>query len=55
MRGNGTERCRGDGWMLIDAAGVGCKATDIDVAPAAFKKLADMDLGRVTVTWAWLT
>ena len=35
--------------------GVGCKPTDIDLSPGAFKKLADPDLGRVTVTWAWLT
>lgn len=27
---------------------------DLDVSPAAFKKLADMDLGRVKVEWAWL-
>ncbi|KAF5845281.1 hypothetical protein GGP41_002871 [Bipolaris sorokiniana] len=32
----------------------GCKATDLDVSPAMFKKLADPDLGRVTVEWTWL-
>ncbi|KAF2475889.1 uncharacterized protein BDR25DRAFT_278636 [Lindgomyces ingoldianus] len=32
----------------------GCEPTDIDVSPAMFKKLADPDLGRVPVTWAWL-
>ncbi|KAF2748795.1 hypothetical protein M011DRAFT_466567 [Sporormia fimetaria CBS 119925] len=32
----------------------GCKATDIDVSPSAFDKLAHRDLGRVPVTWAWL-
>ena len=34
--------------------GVGCQATDLDVSPGAFQQLADMSLGRVTVTWAWL-
>ncbi|MCJ1333233.1 hypothetical protein MMC10_009927 [Thelotrema lepadinum] len=33
---------------------VGCQATDLDVSPGAFQQLADMSLGRVTVTWAWL-
>ncbi|THC91254.1 hypothetical protein EYZ11_009293 [Aspergillus tanneri] len=33
---------------------VGCDATDLDVSPAAFKRLADLDLGRVLVDWAWL-
>ncbi|KAB8078839.1 RlpA-like double-psi beta-barrel-protein domain-containing protein-containing protein [Aspergillus leporis] len=33
---------------------VGCAVKDLDVSPAVFKKLADMDLGRVTVEWAWL-
>ncbi|KAF2258180.1 hypothetical protein CC78DRAFT_479474 [Lojkania enalia] len=32
----------------------GCEPTDIDVSIAMFKKLADPDLGRVPVTWAWL-
>ncbi|KAF2704331.1 hypothetical protein K504DRAFT_390539, partial [Pleomassaria siparia CBS 279.74] len=32
----------------------GCQPTDLDVSPAMFKKLADPDLGRVPVTWAWL-
>lgn len=32
----------------------GCKPTDLDVSPAMFKKLADPDLGRVKVDWAWL-
>ncbi|KAF2877672.1 RlpA-like double-psi beta-barrel-protein domain-containing protein-containing protein [Massariosphaeria phaeospora] len=32
----------------------GCAPTDIDVSPAMFKKLANPDLGRVTVAWAWL-
>ena len=33
---------------------VGCQPTDIDVSPAAFAQLANADLGRVKVTWAWL-
>ncbi|RMD42184.1 hypothetical protein DV735_g2929, partial [Chaetothyriales sp. CBS 134920] len=33
---------------------VGCKSTDIDVTTTAFGRLADLDLGRVTVTWSWL-
>ncbi|KAF2443098.1 hypothetical protein P171DRAFT_433436 [Karstenula rhodostoma CBS 690.94] len=32
----------------------GCQPTDIDVSPAMFDKLANHDLGRVDVTWAWL-
>ncbi|KAF2727732.1 hypothetical protein EJ04DRAFT_594031 [Polyplosphaeria fusca] len=32
----------------------GCQPTDIDVSPGMFKKLADPDLGRVDVKWAWL-
>jgi hypothetical protein len=34
--------------------GVGCKVKDLDVSPAVFEKLADPDLGRVTVEWSWL-
>jgi hypothetical protein len=30
---------------------VGCKEGDIDLTPAAFAALADMALGRTTVTW----
>ena len=33
---------------------VGCKETDIDVSLSVFEKLADVDLGRVLVTWSWL-
>ncbi|KAG8631719.1 hypothetical protein KVT40_000859 [Elsinoe batatas] len=33
---------------------VGCKPTDIDVTISAFTKMAAEELGRVTVTWAWL-
>ncbi|KAF2242348.1 hypothetical protein BU26DRAFT_524489 [Trematosphaeria pertusa] len=32
----------------------GCEPRDIDVSPAMFRKMADPDLGRVPVTWAWL-
>jgi hypothetical protein len=34
--------------------GTGCEPTDIDVSPAMFDKMANHDLGRVLVTWAWL-
>ncbi|KAJ5832815.1 hypothetical protein N7474_001126 [Penicillium riverlandense] len=33
---------------------VGCAVTDIDVAPAVFEKLAEIDDGRVSVKWSWL-
>lgn len=32
----------------------GCQPTDLDVSPAMFDKMANPDLGRVLVTWAWL-
>lgn len=35
--------------------GTGCEPTDLDVSPAMFDKMADHDLGRVTMTWAWLS
>ncbi|PGH12696.1 hypothetical protein AJ80_06642 [Polytolypa hystricis UAMH7299] len=31
-----------------------CKATDIDVSMSVFEELAEIDLGRVDVQWAWL-
>ena len=34
--------------------GTGCAVKDLDVSRAVFKKLADLDLGRVSVDWAWL-
>lgn len=34
--------------------GVGCAATDIDLSPGAFGRLADPVQGRVVGTWAWL-
>jgi hypothetical protein len=34
--------------------GTGCEPTDLDVSPAMFSQMADPDLGRVPVTWAWL-
>ena len=41
--------------LLTDGdVGTGCQPTDIDVTPGIFKQLADPDLGRVNVTWAWL-
>ncbi|KAF2623665.1 hypothetical protein BU25DRAFT_375352 [Macroventuria anomochaeta] len=33
----------------------GCEPTDLDVSPAMFDEMADHDLGRVTMTWAWLS
>ncbi|KAJ7854974.1 RlpA-like double-psi beta-barrel-protein domain-containing protein-containing protein [Mycena olivaceomarginata] len=30
---------------------VGCKVDDIDMTPAGFAAIADMSLGRTTVTW----
>lgn len=41
--------------VLILTIGVGCQATDLDVSPAAFDKLAARASGRVDVTWAWLS
>ncbi|USW59393.1 Putative RlpA-like domain superfamily protein [Septoria linicola] len=32
----------------------GCAPTDLDITEDVFKILADVDLGRVEVTWAWL-
>ncbi|KAE8168253.1 RlpA-like double-psi beta-barrel-protein domain-containing protein-containing protein [Aspergillus tamarii] len=32
----------------------GCAVKDLDVSRGVFKKLADLDLGRVSVDWAWL-
>ncbi|KAF1801742.1 hypothetical protein V8B55DRAFT_1473620 [Mucor lusitanicus] len=31
----------------------GCASGDLDLSPAAFAKIADMDAGRVPVTWSW--
>jgi expansin (peptidoglycan-binding protein) len=33
---------------------VGCAETDLDVTEAVFKKVADLDQGRVSVEWSWL-
>ena len=30
---------------------VGCKSGDIDLSPAAFEELADLDIGRIKVSW----
>jgi hypothetical protein len=35
-------------------SGVGCKENDIDVTTSVFDQLANRDVGRTTVTWAWL-
>ncbi|KAL8382004.1 hypothetical protein RB595_006001 [Gaeumannomyces hyphopodioides] len=32
----------------------GCKKGDVDLSPAAFKKLADLGKGRVKGSWKWL-
>lgn len=41
--------------LIVDHdTGVGCDTNDLDVSSAAFKRLADMDLGRVLIEWAWL-
>lgn len=37
-----------------ESTGTGCQPTDLDVSPAMFNKMANPDLGRVLVTWAWL-
>ena len=44
-----------EGLIGLLAIGVGCQPTDLDVSPGAFKQLADPSLGRVEVTWAWLS
>ncbi|KHN94236.1 riboflavine-aldehyde-forming enzyme [Metarhizium album ARSEF 1941] len=34
---------------------MGCKPFDLDLTPAAFKKLGEMSAGRLTgVTWEWI-
>ncbi|KLU82246.1 hypothetical protein MAPG_01320 [Magnaporthiopsis poae ATCC 64411] len=32
----------------------GCKKGDVDLSPAAFKKLADLGKGRIKGSWKWL-
>ena len=32
----------------------GCQYTDIDMSPAAFKKLRSLDVGRFKVNWWWI-
>lgn len=41
----------GANWEVL---GTGCAVKDLDVSRGVFKKLADLDLGRVSVDWAWL-
>lgn len=31
----------------------GCAKGDLDLSPAAFKKIADLDQGRVAITWSF--
>ena len=38
----------------VEGTGEACAAGDIDLSPGAFKKLEDLDAGRVPVTWTWL-
>lgn len=35
--------------------GTACAPNDLDLSPGAFKKLADSAVGRVHVSWAWLS
>ncbi|KAJ5091985.1 hypothetical protein NUU61_006855 [Penicillium alfredii] len=46
------------GWQSVDVKVVdrclGCKEMDLDVTEAVFKKLADLNQGRVLMEWAWL-
>lgn len=32
---------------------VDCEETDIDVSPGAFQQLANLDQGRVPISWQW--
>ncbi|KAA1477373.1 barwin-like endoglucanase [Dentipellis sp. KUC8613] len=32
---------------------VGCNSTDLDFSPAAFAKLADLNLGEIGMTWSF--
>ena len=32
---------------------VACGMTDLDFSPAAFKQLADPNIGRMDITWEW--
>lgn len=49
----------GQGNVSVDVTVVdrctGCKMYDLDFSPGAFDKMADEALGRVDVTWAFLT
>lgn len=53
------DRCKCLHWVgssiPLTWTGTGCEPTDLDVSPAMFDKMADHDLGRVTMTWAWLS
>lgn len=40
--------------VIVTDRCTGCDTTDLDFAPAAFSKLADQSLGRLTgMTWVW--
>ncbi|KAL4064760.1 RlpA-like double-psi beta-barrel-protein domain-containing protein-containing protein [Scleroderma yunnanense] len=32
----------------------GCALTDIDFTPTAFADLADLDIGRINISWEWV-
>ncbi|KAF9521085.1 hypothetical protein BS47DRAFT_1286414, partial [Hydnum rufescens UP504] len=38
---------------VVDRCGAGCKKYDLDLSPAAFRKLAPHDAGRIPITWTW--
>lgn len=47
------------GWRSMDVTVVdrcvGCQPNDLDTTTSVFDQLADQALGRVNVTWAWLS
>jgi len=54
-----TRKKEGEGNVTIDVTVVdrctGCKPFDLDFSPGAFRMMADQSLGRVDVTWAFLS
>ncbi|KAF8473205.1 RlpA-like double-psi beta-barrel-protein domain-containing protein-containing protein [Kalaharituber pfeilii] len=39
--------------MVVDRC-VACAPNDLDLSPYLFEKIANLELGRVDITWAWL-
>ncbi|ODV98073.1 hypothetical protein PACTADRAFT_47894 [Pachysolen tannophilus NRRL Y-2460] len=37
---------------VVDAC-ESCTNNDLDFSPAAFKQLADLDIGEITINWSW--